>query len=54
MTNKEIAAQLRLSEFTVRNHIQRILKKANVGKRQDAVDSPRAWSGGVDGCSLEA
>ena len=46
MTNKEIAARLHLSEFTVRNHIHRILKKASVGKRQDAVDVVRAWSGG--------
>jgi len=45
MTNKEIAAELNLSEFTVRNHIHRILKKASVGKRRDAVDVVRAWSG---------
>jgi DNA-binding NarL/FixJ family response regulator len=46
MTNKEIAAHLNLSEFTVRNHVHRILKKTNVGKRRDAVDLVRAWSGG--------
>ncbi len=29
LTNKEIASQLNLSEFTVRNHIHRILKQVN-------------------------
>lgn len=37
LTNKEIAAQLNLSEFTVRNHIHRILKLVEVSSRQEAV-----------------
>jgi len=38
LTNKEIAAQLNLSEFTVRNHIHRIMKQVDVGTRREAVD----------------
>jgi len=37
LTNKEIAADLNLSEFTVRNHIHRILKLADVRTRREAV-----------------
>jgi DNA-binding NarL/FixJ family response regulator len=37
LTNKEIAAQLNLSEFTVRNHIHRIMKQVEVASRQEAV-----------------
>jgi two-component system, NarL family, nitrate/nitrite response regulator NarL len=37
LTNKEIAAQLNLSEFTVRNHIHRIMKQVDVGTRREAV-----------------
>ena len=37
LTNKEIAAQLNLSEFAVRNHIHRIMKQVEVGSRRDAV-----------------
>jgi DNA-binding NarL/FixJ family response regulator len=37
LTNKEIAVQLNLSEFTVRNHIHRIMKQVEVGSRRDAV-----------------
>lgn len=42
LTNKEIAASLNLSEFTVRNHIHRILKQVDVGSRHEAVDAIRA------------
>lgn len=42
LTNKEIAAQLNLSEFTVRNHIHRILKQVDVASRQEAVRVMRA------------
>jgi two-component system NarL family response regulator len=42
LTNKEIAAQLNLSEYTVRNHVHRILKQADVGSRHEAVDVIRA------------
>jgi DNA-binding NarL/FixJ family response regulator len=38
LTNKEIAVQLHLSEFTVRNHIHRILKQVDAGSRREAVD----------------
>jgi two-component system NarL family response regulator len=38
LTNKEIAAHLNLSEFTVRNHIHRILKLADVKTRREAVN----------------
>jgi len=42
LTNKEIAARLHLSEFTVRNHVHRILKQVDVGSRREAVDAIRA------------
>jgi two-component system, NarL family, nitrate/nitrite response regulator NarL len=43
LTNKEIASHLNLSEFTVRNHIHRILKQVNAGSRREAVDTIRAY-----------
>ena len=42
LTNKEIASQLNLSEFTVRNHIHRILKQVDAGSRSQAVETIRA------------
>ena len=33
LTNKEIAAQLNLSEQTVKNHVHRILRKAGSSSR---------------------
>ncbi len=42
LTNKEIASQLNLSEFTVRNHIHRILKQVDAGSRGEAVETIRA------------
>jgi DNA-binding NarL/FixJ family response regulator len=42
LTNKEIAARLNLSEYTVRNHIHRILKQVDAGSRSEAVDVIRA------------
>ena len=45
LTNKEIAAQLNLSEFTVRNHIHRILKLVDVRTRREVV---RAVLSGVN------
>ncbi len=42
LTNKEIASQLNLSEFTVRNHIHRILKQVDAGSRSEAVETVRA------------
>ena len=43
LTNKEIASRLSLSEFTVRNHIHRILKQVNAESRREAVDVIRAF-----------
>jgi len=43
LTNKEIAARLNLSEFTVRNHIHRILKQVDAGSRSEAVEAIRAY-----------
>ena len=42
LTNKEIASRLNLSEFTVRNHIHRILKQVDAESRSQAVDVIRA------------
>ena len=42
LTNKEIAANLNLSEFTVKNHIHRIMKQIHAENRQEAVDVVRA------------
>ena len=42
LTNKEIASLLNLSEFTVRNHIHRILKQVDAQSRSEAVDVIRA------------
>src|SRR5260370_39454540 len=39
LTNKEIASQLNLSEFTVRNHIHRILKQVDAVSRSEAVEA---------------
>ena len=39
MTNKEIAAQLSLSEQTVKNHIHRILKKVGVKDRLEVAEA---------------
>jgi DNA-binding NarL/FixJ family response regulator len=41
MTNKEIAAELGLSEFTVRNHMSRILKQTYALNRSAAVEAAR-------------
>ena len=45
LTNKEIAANLNLSEFTVKNHLHRIMKRVQAESRHEAVDVVRA--GGV-------
>ncbi len=42
MTNKEIAVNLNLSEFTVKNHIHRIMKQVDAGNRHHAVEMIRA------------
>jgi len=42
MTNKEIAANLNLSEFTVKNHIHRIMKQVDADSRHQVVEMIRA------------
>jgi DNA-binding NarL/FixJ family response regulator len=42
LTNKEIAVRLNLSEYTVRNHMHRILKQVDAGSRREAVETIRA------------
>jgi DNA-binding NarL/FixJ family response regulator len=42
LTNKEIAANLHLSEFTVKNHIHRIMRHVEADSRHEAVELVRA------------
>jgi DNA-binding NarL/FixJ family response regulator len=42
LTNKEIAASLNLSEFTVKNHIRRVMRQMQAESRHEAVDLIRA------------
>jgi DNA-binding NarL/FixJ family response regulator len=42
MTNKQIASELNLSEFTVKNHLHRIMKQVDAESRHEAVESARA------------
>ncbi len=42
LTTKEIAANLHLSQFTVKNHIHRIMKQMDVQSRYETVDLIRA------------
>jgi DNA-binding NarL/FixJ family response regulator len=48
MTNKEIASQLFLSEYTVKNHVHRILKKRGARDRIAVVEECRAPTMGWD------
>ena len=41
LTNKEIALRLNISEFTVKNHIHRILKNVDADSRSEAVEAVR-------------
>jgi len=43
LTNKEISKELNLSEFTVRNHISRILKQLDAESRSEAVEVVREY-----------
>jgi DNA-binding NarL/FixJ family response regulator len=43
LTNKEIASHLNISEFTVRNHIHRILKQVDAESRSEAVENVRSF-----------
>jgi DNA-binding CsgD family transcriptional regulator len=42
LTNQEIAAQLNLSEFTVKNHLYRIMKQVDAGTCYEAVETAGA------------
>jgi len=42
LTNKEIASQLNLSEFTIKNHIHRIMKQVEAESRHEVVEAVRA------------
>jgi DNA-binding NarL/FixJ family response regulator len=42
LSNKEIAASLNVSEFTVKSHLRRIMKQVNAESRFEAVDVIRA------------
>src|SRR5882724_1983649 len=42
LTNKEIAARLNISEYTVKNHMHRIMRHVEADSRQEAVDVIRA------------
>jgi DNA-binding NarL/FixJ family response regulator len=42
LTNKEIAFRLNLSEFTIKNHIHRIMKQVEAESRSEAVQAARA------------
>src|SRR5208337_2502665 len=42
LTNKEIASRLNLSEFTIKNHIHRIMKQVEAGNRYEVVEAARA------------
>lgn len=41
LTNKEIASRLNISEYTVKNHIHRILKNVDADSRGEAVEAVR-------------
>jgi DNA-binding NarL/FixJ family response regulator len=42
LTNKEIAAQLFLSEQTIKNHLRRMLRKVGATDRLEAVERCRS------------
>jgi DNA-binding NarL/FixJ family response regulator len=42
LTNKEIAAQLNISEYTVKNHVRRIMKQVDAESRSQAVEAIRS------------
>ena len=42
LTNKEIAANLHLAQFTVKNHLRRVMRQVEAVSRYGAVDVLRA------------
>jgi DNA-binding NarL/FixJ family response regulator len=49
LSNKEIAANLNLSEFTVKNHIYRVMKQVDAQDRREAASLIRADANREDG-----
>jgi DNA-binding CsgD family transcriptional regulator len=48
LSNKEIASNLNLSEFTVKNHIYRVMKQVDAQNRHEAVNLIRAGTAQED------
>jgi len=46
LTNEEIASQLNVTEFTIRNHIYRIMKQLGVESRHEMLEAVRAFGYG--------
>jgi len=46
LTNKEIASQLNLSEFTIKNHLHRIMRQVEAPSRHEMVRAARAFGYG--------
>src|SRR5258707_7105951 len=42
LSNKEIATSLNLSQFTVKNHLRRVMRQVEATNRYDAVEMIRA------------
>jgi len=42
LSNKEIATTLHLSQFTVKNHLRRVMRQVEATNRYDAVELMRA------------
>jgi two-component system response regulator DegU len=42
LSNKEIATSLNLSQYTVKNHLRRVMRQVEAGNRYDAVEMVRA------------
>jgi DNA-binding CsgD family transcriptional regulator len=42
LSNKEIATTLNLSQFTVKNHLRRVMRQVEATNRYDAVELMRA------------
>ena len=42
LTNKEIASRLNISEYTVKNHVRRIMKRVDAVSRSQAVEAIRS------------